>query len=87
MVLSTFLSWAYSVLKVEGCLFKVPRIHFEQQSEIFRTMFSLPLGILGELDGMNDHQPLHLEGIKRREFKLFLKILLGVPQSVYLFLE
>ena len=66
------------LLKVDGCLFKVPRLNFESQSDVFQTMFSLPSGEK-VTEGGSDSQPLCLEGVNEKEFKLLLRILLGNP--------
>ncbi|TDL18238.1 hypothetical protein BD410DRAFT_806764 [Rickenella mellea] len=67
------------VLKVEGCLFNVPRIYFEQ-SWIFQDMFSLPLGQkVGE--GSSTKRPLVLDGVKADDFRPFLDVLIRLPSN------
>ncbi|KAH8117107.1 hypothetical protein DFH11DRAFT_1152839 [Phellopilus nigrolimitatus] len=63
------------VFKVEDCLFRVPQQGFESQSEVFKTMFTLPSGEDTEQDGCSDDRPLVLEGIKADDFRAFLKLL------------
>jgi len=63
------------IFLVEGTLFKVPRAPFERNSGFFKNMFRrhLPLGIVP--DGLSDEQPLRLDGIKKKEFRLLLNVL------------
>lgn len=61
-------------------LFKVPRHHFEQDSVMFRDMFSLPVGAEGTADGSSRETPLHLDGINKDEFRQLLRVL--YPRSV-----
>ncbi|OBZ75084.1 hypothetical protein A0H81_05026 [Grifola frondosa] len=68
------------IFLVENVLFKVPRNVFEE-SEIFRTMFSLPVPDGGVADGSSDEHPLHLEGIACDDFRPFLRVL--VPLSYH----
>ena len=60
---------------MEGKLFKLPRRPFEEQSEVFRTMFLLPPGSHAQVEGLTDEMPLRLEGITKIDFKAFLKVL------------
>ncbi|TDL18868.1 hypothetical protein BD410DRAFT_774612 [Rickenella mellea] len=67
------------VFLVDGKLFKVPRIFFEEQSTVFRDWFMLPPG--GENseiipEGTSDKQPIRLEGVKKDDFAAFLKLLI-----------
>ena len=39
--------------QVEGCLFRVPRAHFQEGSEFFKTMFTLPPELGCEADGQS----------------------------------
>ncbi|KAJ7117490.1 hypothetical protein C8R44DRAFT_738389 [Mycena epipterygia] len=68
--------------KVEDRLFKVPRYHFEHNSEIFATTFTLPAASGGHVEGHSDENPLVLEGISSVDFRRLLKVLypLNVPQ-------
>ncbi|KAH8119317.1 hypothetical protein DFH11DRAFT_1501444 [Phellopilus nigrolimitatus] len=60
--------------EVEGHLFRVPRKPFEDESHVFRDMFSLPSK--GEaFEGSGEALPLRLEGIKSEDFRNFLKII------------
>ncbi|KAJ7718601.1 hypothetical protein DFH07DRAFT_700851, partial [Mycena maculata] len=61
--------------KVEGKLFKVPRRYFEENSEIFATIFTLPPGANSPLDGSDDDVPFKLEGIRSNDFHSLLKVL------------
>lgn len=60
---------------MEGRLFKVPRKPFEDQSDVFRAMFTLPPGQNTEVDGMSDDKPLLLETVKKDDFRAFLQVL------------
>ncbi|TDL18867.1 hypothetical protein BD410DRAFT_792853 [Rickenella mellea] len=65
------------VFLVKGRLFKVPRIFFETQSAIFKNMFMLPNGVENhDPEGSSDANPIHLEGVKRKDFAAFLKLLI-----------
>lgn len=59
---------------MESSLFKVDRRYFEQ-SEIFKTIFSLPTGDEGA-EGSSDYDPFIFEGIKTDDFRSFLSVLL-----------
>ncbi|KAJ7192290.1 hypothetical protein GGX14DRAFT_480320 [Mycena pura] len=61
--------------KVEDHLFKVPRYHFEQSSEIFATTFTLPPGDGNRTEGKSDKNPVVLEGITCIDFQRLLKVL------------
>ncbi|KIJ05491.1 hypothetical protein PAXINDRAFT_21264 [Paxillus involutus ATCC 200175] len=58
---------------VEDCLFKVPRSPFETESTVFKDMFSLPVG--DRVEGLNDDEPIRLEGTKKDDFEQLLKVL------------
>ncbi|KLO13797.1 hypothetical protein SCHPADRAFT_827519 [Schizopora paradoxa] len=66
---------SFIVFKVENMLFKVPRRPFEEHSDVFRAMFTLPPGSQTETDGLSDERPLILQGIKCDDFRPFLKAL------------
>jgi len=61
------------VILVEGCLFKVPKAHFQNGSEVFRQMFTLPASEGCDVDGSSDDYPLRLDGITKDDFVPFLK--------------
>ncbi|KAF8834879.1 hypothetical protein BDN67DRAFT_959584 [Paxillus ammoniavirescens] len=61
---------------VEDCLFKVPRSPFETESTVFKDMFSLPVGDLEGVEGLDDFKPIRLEGTKKDDFEQLLKVLL-----------
>jgi len=62
-------------MQVEDTLYRVPRHPFEQESEVFRDMFGLPI-VKGAIpDGLSDEQPLHLEGIMKEDFRQLLRIM------------
>ncbi|THH08473.1 hypothetical protein EW145_g2676, partial [Phellinidium pouzarii] len=68
--------FSMTIILVEDTLFKVPRRPFEEQSDIFRSMFTLPLENNGQFDGISDEKPLRLEGVKKDDFRAFLQVLL-----------
>ncbi|KAK0195916.1 hypothetical protein F5146DRAFT_924703, partial [Armillaria mellea] len=75
-----------SKLTVENQLFKVTRRMFEESSEVFSTMFSLPQGDSSPVDGSDDEHPLVLQGIKSVDFENLLKAIVdagrqAVPKS------
>lgn len=61
---------------MEDCLFKVPRKPFEEQADIFRSMFLLPSGSHAPIEGLSDDKPLVLEGVTKKDFRAFLQVLL-----------
>ncbi|KDQ51208.1 hypothetical protein JAAARDRAFT_199247 [Jaapia argillacea MUCL 33604] len=62
------------IFLVEDQLFKVPRLYFENHSDIFRDMFQLPTQG-ADVDGSSDENPLRLEGIKKKDFVRLLRIM------------
>ena len=60
---------------VEDYLFKVPRDPFETESTVFRDMFLLPTGDFHTEEGTSDDNPIYLEGVKKDEFELLLRVL------------
>jgi hypothetical protein len=61
---------------VEDTLYRVPRNRFEQESEVFRGMFQLPIPI-GTIipDGSNNQQPLRLAGVSKEDFEQLLRFM------------
>jgi hypothetical protein len=62
-------------MQVENTLFRVPRHHFEQESEVFRDMFQLPIAEDTTPDGCSDEQPLRLDGILKQDFRQLLRVM------------
>ncbi|KAF9012720.1 hypothetical protein BDQ17DRAFT_1321672 [Cyathus striatus] len=62
------------IFSVQDTLFKVPRYHFESNSETFSDCFSLPQGD-GPKEGDNEENPLRLEGIDKVDFEHLLEVL------------
>ena len=62
-------------LQVEDTLFRVPRRYFEQESEIFRTMFQLPVANDTAPDGSSNEKPLLLEGVNKEDFRQLLRVM------------
>lgn len=54
----------------------MPRKPFEEQADIFRSMFLLPSGSQAPVEGLSDDKPLVLEGITKKDFRAFLQVLL-----------
>lgn len=78
--------WEPITILVEDQLFKVTRRMFEESSEVFSTMFSLPQGGSSSVDGSDDEHPLVLQGIKSADFENLLKAIVDagrqeVPKS------
>lgn len=63
------------VWQVENTLFKIPRNGFEQESEVFRDMFSLPSGEDESLEGASDGNPIILEDVQAAAFRLLLQMM------------
>ncbi|TFK74669.1 hypothetical protein BDN72DRAFT_759432 [Pluteus cervinus] len=64
------------MLQVEGCLFRVPRLYFERESEFFRTTFQLPPPARSRIrDGDSDERPLRLDQVKKADFRALLSII------------
>ena len=63
------------VLKVNGCLFKVPKRNLQEQSEVFRDMFSFPTTTGKEPEGSSVSNPIVLDGISKKDFREFLQVL------------
>ncbi|KAF7354223.1 hypothetical protein MVEN_01110100 [Mycena venus] len=61
------------IFQVEDRLFKVPRYHFERNSEIFASTFMLP--VTGDVEGSSDQNPVKLEGISSVDFERLLVVL------------
>ncbi|KAL6308507.1 hypothetical protein BKA93DRAFT_762800 [Sparassis latifolia] len=60
---------------VEGVLFRVARWAFEDDSEVFRDMYALPLASGATPDGASDARPLRLDGVAKCEFRLLLCVM------------
>ena len=67
--------WLDLVLKVEGCLFKIPQRNLQEQSEVFRDMFSFPTAMGKEPEGSSVSNPIVLDGISKKDFRAFLQVL------------
>ncbi|KAK0486319.1 hypothetical protein IW261DRAFT_791366 [Armillaria novae-zelandiae] len=74
--------WEPITILVEDQLFKVTRRMFEESSEVFSTMFSLPQGGSSPVDGSDDEHPLVLQGIKSVDFESLLKAIVDAGQQV-----
>ncbi|KAJ7212851.1 hypothetical protein C8J57DRAFT_1097070, partial [Mycena rebaudengoi] len=66
----------------EDRIFKVPRHHFERNSEIFATTFTLPAADDVQAEGRSGANPFKLEGISSVDFERLFKVLypLDIPQ-------
>jgi hypothetical protein len=69
------------VFLVEGTLFRVPRAPFEETSTVFSDIFRLPVPEGGAPDGFSDDQPFRLDGVKKKDFRLLLQVL--VPRFLH----
>jgi len=63
------------IFLVDGCLFKVPRTYFERDSEVFCSLFQLPVAQDVPIEGSSDQKPLRLEGIKEDDFRQLLRVM------------
>ncbi|KAI0665405.1 hypothetical protein C8Q78DRAFT_986628 [Trametes maxima] len=64
------------VFRVENVLFRVPRRPFEEDSESFRAMFSLPPPDRpSAVEGSSDACPIPLKGVTADEFRSLLRVL------------
>lgn len=70
---------ANGFLQVEDTLFKVLRRDFEEGSELFRDMYTLPGGGT-TAEGSSAEHPLRLKGLKAHEMESFLSVM--YPQYV-----
>lgn len=61
--------------QVDDCLFNVPRIYFERESEVFRGLFTLPPPPDCPVEGLSDRHPLRLEGIAAEDFRQLLRVM------------
>lgn len=60
---------------MENELFKVPSRNFAIESEIFSDMFHLPAPTDGIHEGSSDERPIRLDGIKKSDFILLLRVM------------
>ncbi|KAG1858777.1 hypothetical protein DFJ58DRAFT_840362 [Suillus subalutaceus] len=63
--------------KVENVLYKLCKSILSTYSNVFRDMFAATQDGQIELDGMSDDRPIHLNGLSRDAFKLFLEHTFG----------
>jgi hypothetical protein len=63
-------------MQVEDTLFRVPRSYLEEESEVFREMYQLPIAENTTPDGCSDEQPLRLDGVKKEDFRQLLRVLI-----------
>ncbi|KAJ7210480.1 hypothetical protein GGX14DRAFT_363351, partial [Mycena pura] len=61
--------------QVEDRLFKVPRYHFEHNSEIFASTLTLPPAKDAQAEGNSNDNPFILHGISSIDFQRLLKVL------------
>jgi len=72
------------IFLVENRLFKAPRRYFEEDSEIFRTMFQLPIPENVVPDGSSKENPLRLVGIEKNDFQQLLRVMYPKEESLTL---
>ncbi|KAF9523866.1 hypothetical protein CPB83DRAFT_798769 [Crepidotus variabilis] len=63
------------VFLVENTRFKVPTQRFEEESEVFKSMFTLPPGSDLSSEGQTDEHPIRLDGVLKKDFKALLRVL------------
>ncbi|KAJ2929573.1 hypothetical protein H1R20_g7522, partial [Candolleomyces eurysporus] len=68
--------------KVEEIIFEVPRYRFSESSEVFETMFDLPPGSEGNVEGRDEGHPIVLEGYQAAHFDALLKVLYPTPDNL-----
>ncbi|KAJ2924436.1 hypothetical protein H1R20_g12653, partial [Candolleomyces eurysporus] len=61
--------------KVEEIVFEAPRYRLAEHSEVFETMFHLPAGGEGTVEGRDEEHPIVLESYKAVDFDASLKII------------
>ena len=66
-------TWKLIFSQVEDTLFKVNRRDFEEGSDLFRSMFTLPSGTQSSEGGYAEN-PLILEGLTAREMEMLLRV-------------
>ena len=47
----------------------------EEESDVFKDMFTLPPSPGEEVEGQSDDKPIRLEGVKKEEFSSLVKLL------------
>lgn len=66
-------------MQIEDSVFRVPRHGLEEQSEVFRDMFSMPTGHEleeeSEQEGGSDENPIRIYGVDKQSFKDLLTVL------------
>ncbi|KAI6143894.1 hypothetical protein BKA82DRAFT_948055 [Pisolithus tinctorius] len=78
------------IFLVEDSLFRIPREPFQQESDVFCDMFSLPQGDGIVMEGSSDEIPIQLHGTSKDDFEQLLKALLhrkyssqpNLPQNI-----
>ena len=48
---------------------------FQQESTVFRDMFSMPQGSQNMVEGLSDDKPIRLDGVAKNDFEQLLKAL------------
>ncbi|KAK0486338.1 hypothetical protein IW261DRAFT_1559742 [Armillaria novae-zelandiae] len=66
--------WENVVVQVEDTLFRFPKHHLMEKSEVFRSMLSMPQG-KNEPEGFSDDHPIKLWGISKIEFERLLQVI------------
>ncbi|KAI6004925.1 hypothetical protein EDD15DRAFT_2359836 [Pisolithus albus] len=61
---------------VEDSLYRVPREPFQNESEVFCDMFSLPQGSSVVVEGTSDESPIRIDRTSKEDFEQLLKALL-----------
>ncbi|KAJ2924431.1 hypothetical protein H1R20_g12654, partial [Candolleomyces eurysporus] len=67
--------------KVEEIVFEAPQSRFAEHSKVFETMFHLPAGSDGAVEGRDEEHPIVLEGYQAVHFDSLLNVLYPTPDD------
>ncbi|KAH9927031.1 hypothetical protein B0H21DRAFT_826507 [Amylocystis lapponica] len=65
----------YVTFLIEDTLFRVNRRNFQNDSQIFRDMYMLPVPDTTAVDGSSDDRPLRIDGIAKADFVQLLRVM------------
>ena len=60
------------LLKVDNNLFCVHRHFFTRESSVFKDMFSIPVPLAAQYEGMTDADPIHIPQVSCKDFENLL---------------
>ncbi|KAF8880232.1 hypothetical protein CPB84DRAFT_1828287 [Gymnopilus junonius] len=79
---------SYLVFQVEDRLFRLPSHPFENESDFFRDLFTLPQGNDSDSEGSSPTKPIFLpQNVRAEDFKNFIKALYPKPVPVHISLS